>query len=477
MARKNGGIPKLRRHKGSGQGMARLSGVDHWCGVWPEGQEKPPEAVRAAYDRAVAEWLARGRTPALVKRRAEAPAPPENGQAPEAGAPTARPALPAALTVAEALAAYLRHARGYYVGEDGEPTNEHNEIILSIRPVFHLYALLPAAEYSPLKLKAARQLMVAGYEHPRHGKQPKLARRVVNQRVGRIKRAFAWLASEEIVPPAVPHGLATVKGLAAGRTEARETEDVKPVEAALVERTLPLLPPHAAGLVRFMLATGCRPGEACRLSLGEVDRTGPVWLYSPSRHKTKHRGKRRVVAIGPKGQEALSAFIKLRCPECAAEGRPSVIGSRDGALCGPCFDRVEEGGICGPWQRIEAQPAGKALFSPALQREESYAARRAARKTPVQPSQRNRKKSDPARQPSERYRAEAVAHAVAKACKKHKLDHWHPNQLRHTQATEARRLFGLEAAQAILGHARADVTQVYAERDLGLAVRVAGVIG
>jgi hypothetical protein len=35
----------------------------------------------------------------------------------------------------------------------------------------------------------------------------------------------------------------------------------------------------------------------------------------------------------------------------------------------------------------------------------------------------------------------------------------------------------LEAAQATLGHSRADVTQVYAERDLALAAKVAGEIG
>jgi integrase len=45
--------------------------------------------------------------------------------------------------------------------------------------------------------------------------------------------------------------------------------------------------------------------------------------------------------------------------------------------------------------------------------------------------------------------------------------------LRHTFATEVRREYGLEAAQVLLGHSRADVTQVYAERDLTLAVRVA----
>jgi site-specific recombinase XerC len=55
--------------------------------------------------------------------------------------------------------------------------------------------------------------------------------------------------------------------------------------------------------------------------------------------------------------------------------------------------------------------------------------------------------------------------------------HWHPNQLRHSKATEVRQRFGLEAAQVVLGHARADVTQVYAERDTALAVEVTKKIG
>lgn len=59
----------------------------------------------------------------------------------------------------------------------------------------------------------------------------------------------------------------------------------------------------------------------------------------------------------------------------------------------------------------------------------------------------------------------------------HKEHRWSPNQLRHAAATEIRRRYGLEAAQVILGHSRADVTQVYAERDQGLAVEVMAKIG
>ena len=54
---------------------------------------------------------------------------------------------------------------------------------------------------------------------------------------------------------------------------------------------------------------------------------------------------------------------------------------------------------------------------------------------------------------------------------------WSPNQLRHTAGTAIRKRFGLEAAQVILGHASADVTQIYAERDLQKAVDIMREVG
>ena len=54
---------------------------------------------------------------------------------------------------------------------------------------------------------------------------------------------------------------------------------------------------------------------------------------------------------------------------------------------------------------------------------------------------------------------------------------WHPNQLRHTYATKVRKEHGLEAAQVLLGHSKADTTQIYAERDQALAVGIAAKIG
>ena len=58
-----------------------------------------------------------------------------------------------------------------------------------------------------------------------------------------------------------------------------------------------------------------------------------------------------------------------------------------------------------------------------------------------------------------------------------KAHRWHPHQLRHSYATYVRKEFGLEAAQILLGHSTADVTQIYAERDMSRAATVAAKIG
>ena len=57
------------------------------------------------------------------------------------------------------------------------------------------------------------------------------------------------------------------------------------------------------------------------------------------------------------------------------------------------------------------------------------------------------------------------------------MEHWHPIQLRHSHDMKVRKDFWLEAAQALLGHERADVTRIYAAQDEALAATVAAKIG
>jgi integrase len=434
-------VPSLRRHKPSSQGVVTLDGKDRYLGRWPSGLRKPPPDVQGAYDRLIAEWMANGR------RLPEA----EGG---------------AALTVNELILAFWKWAEVHYRRPDGAPTSELDNYRLSLRPLRELYGRLPVADFSPLKLKAVRQKMIdAG-----------LCRTEINRRVARVARLFRWGVGEELVPEGVHRALTAVRGLEKGRTEAKESDPVGPVSDELVGLTLPFLSPPVRAMVQVQRLTGTRPGEVAALRACDIDRTGAVWLYRPPQHKTAHRGKGRVVAIGPQAQEALGSWLRVCCPCCGLTDLPHRLGWR-GELCGPCADRMEEAGVCGPWSRVE--PAGDYyLFSPAegrrcwregLRRDGTASCKQHRAKRPP--------KQKPKRKPGDHYSATSYAFAVWKACEKAGVEHWHPHQLRHAHATEVRKLFGLEAAQVALGHSQAKVTEVYAERDLSLATRVAAQIG
>jgi integrase len=72
----------------------------------------------------------------------------------------------------------------------------------------------------------------------------------------------------------------------------------------------------------------------------------------------------------------------------------------------------------------------------------------------------------------------AIVYGLKKARKAGvEIPHWHPHQLRHSRGTAIRKKFGIEAAQVALGHARADVTQIYAEKNMELAKRIAREMG
>jgi integrase len=75
------------------------------------------------------------------------------------------------------------------------------------------------------------------------------------------------------------------------------------------------------------------------------------------------------------------------------------------------------------------------------------------------------------------YTPGSLCSIVVAACKRTGVTRWTPNQLRHSFATEARRVAGLEGARVCLGHERIQTTTVYAERDAELAGKVVEQIG
>ena len=175
------------------------------------------------------------------------------------------------MTIAQAIYRYRAFAKTYYV-KDGKPTQELTDMRYALQPVRKLYGSLPAREFGPLALKAVRQHMIASG----------LCRGVINNRVNRIKRFFRWAVSEELLPPSVYEGVRTVGGLRFGRTEARETEPVKPVPDAWVEAVLPYMSRQVAAMVNVQRLTGMRPCEVVIMRACDIDMSGDIWIYDVS---------------------------------------------------------------------------------------------------------------------------------------------------------------------------------------------------
>jgi len=129
--------------------------------------------------------------------------------------------------------------------------------------------------------------------------------------------------------------------------------------------------------------------------------------------------------------------------------------------------------------RYLARDSQSYCFRPCDSEAKRRAEAHAERKTPLKYGNRPGKnqKRNSKRKPGEKYNTNSYRKAIHRACDKAGVKRWSPNRLRHAAATEVRREFGLEAAQILLGHSNADVTQIYAERDLTKALEIARKIG
>jgi integrase len=389
--------PKYRKHKASGQAVVTLGGVDHYLG--PHGTK----ASRREYDRLIGEWLISGGVTATAE----------------------------SITVAELLVAFLKHAEKHH-GKESRETLHYKTLAKRLRKT---YGHTPVSEFGPLRLKAFRETLIEG----------ELSRGVVNQTINRVRRIFRWGTENELVRPDILHALKAVAGLRYGKSEARETEPIRPVPDAFVDATLDHCCPQVAAMIELQRLTGMRSGEVTIMRTADINTSGVVWTYTPAEHKTKYRGHTRVVYLGPKAQ----AVVK-------------------------------------PWLRPDLEAY---LFSPreaeSWRREQQHV----KRKTPLSCGNRpgtNRKKK-PRKQAGERYDSNSYHGAIKYAQKKLNaarektgelpIPHWHPHQLRHNHATLVRREHGIEVARVLLGHKHAAITEVYAEADHARAIEVAGKIG
>lgn len=320
------------------------------------------------------------------------------------------------LTVGHRWELFDAHAQAYYRNAEGRPTGEARSIAGAMRPALELFAKSLAEEFGPKRLKVIQEALV----------EKGLCVNVVNQYIRKIRHVFRWLASEELISADVWHGLQTVAGLQAGRTRARTTEPVQPVPEADLWKVVATLPAVLQAMVQVQFYAGMRPGEVCDMRPLDVGREGRVWLYRPPRHKSRHRGRARVIALGPKAQGVLRPFLN----------RPEEVY----------------------------------LFSPRKAQAQRFARCQWRGRQPCPTPQTEHRLGD-------KYEAMTYARAISDACRRQGVTRWSPNQLRHNAATRLRREFGLDVAQVVLGHSWADVTQVYADVDVEKAAAAMEKVG
>jgi integrase len=426
-------VPSYRLHKQSGQAVVTLTDGNGIRRDVLLGRHGTPES-RAEYLRILAEWEAAGRHLTSFPQHAT----------PD-------------ITLNELMERYWCFAESYYVKDD-KPSGEQEPIRQALRPVKRLYGHTLAKDFGPLALKAVRQEMVRHrvvrrikVTDPETGEERHeekvlavgLTRKNINKQIGRIRRMFAWAVEEELIPVEVHAALLRVKGLRKGKGQAREKPRVRPIAPEVVAATLPHLPATVRAMVEVQRLCGGRPQDMVEMRPIDIDMTGPVWEYRPRRYKTEHHNednlpeRERVVFLGPRAQAIIKPLLPLM---------------------------------------VEAH-----VFSPRRSEEERNKMRRDGRQTPVWPShlrrQEQKRSRNPARPPRDRYDVAGYRRAIRRACEKAELPIWHPNQLRHLRGTEIRKGFGLEASQAVLGHAELSVTQVYAEADLETARKIMGEVG
>lgn len=325
-------IPSHRRRV-DGRGVVTLSGVDYYTGRFDSPQAK------AKYDRLVSEYLASGRH--VVQ--------PGSGK-----------------TVAEIVAAYIAA---------GQNTDRRDG-----RAIPHLLALYgesSADAFGPLAFKAVRARMMG----------ENWTRQDVNLCMLRVRKVFRFAVENQMLPASVVQALNCVTGLKRGQH--REGKKVVAVDEVAFRRAIMFLPFPLRAVAELQWLTGARAGELLRLKSSDVDRTGEVWVYRPTEHKTANKGHIRIIHFGPQSQQILLSFLD----------RPQS------QLCfRPCDVRADHG---------------------------------------------------------PHYSVSQYGALIRHACKRANVERWHSHQLRHAAGTRIRRDFGVDAAQAMLGHRHMNMTEHY----------------
>ncbi len=303
----------------------------------------------------------------------------------------------------------------------GAPITSVYEAEKALRGLREFAGDVQVVDFGPKALRGLRRRWV---EQETPGR-PRLTRDTVNRLVRRVKSIFGWAVSEELIPETTHRALMMVAGLREGEMDTRETDPVRPVPQSHIDAVRGRVSRQVCALIDLQLLTGARAGELVNLRLMDLDTGGRVWEADLAKHKTAHKKHKRIIFFGPAAQVILREFMADR-------------------------------------------PLDAYLFSPKEAEEERAAQSGGHRRPNQKPSPRKT-----TRTLGDCYSVSSYRRAITRACEEADVPAWTPHRLRHTAATRIRKGHDLETAQAVLGHATANTTQIYAEANLDRARKLA----
>ena len=394
--------PSYRHHKASGQAVVWIDGKDVYLGEY--GSEESHERYRR-----------------ILAERSEV----------RSAVRIIEPTSQSEITIRELTIAYKKHADQWY-RKNGKPTTEAATVQIVLKRLNSIYGSTPASEFGSVRYQAYRQTYI----------DEGLTRKTINSYMFHVREIFNLAAKSERTPWEWYWRLKGIGNLIAGRSAAKETDDILPVDDHIVDATIKHLTPTLASMVEVQRLTGMRPGEVVQIRPCDIDRSGDVWLFKPPRHKNQHlksrRAKSRVIAIGPIAQKILTPFLlRDHMAFCfsPSESYAQRHGENSKRSFAPCYD---------------ANSYRKAVQRAAL------------RAFPFQGGKPNRENIEA---------WDRWLEWCSRYC-------WSPNQLRHSAATKARKEADLETAQQVCGHTQKRTTESnYAEIDRSLAVDFARKFG
>ena len=257
-------LPAYCTHKPSGRAYVRLT-IDGNRETIYIGLANSEESYRN-YDEVVGEWLATKQVPIQ-----------DNG--------------PTVLAVAERFKSDQQAKL---------PDSKKYHLVAAIKLLADLFENRPASEFDALQFSRLRSELI----------ERNYARKYANDILGILKRCFRWAMQRELI---TPDQFARIESFEPLSAKEAPTKIVEPANDDDVSATLPLLSKDFQDTIAFLRATGCRPGEARLMKVGEIDRDN--WMFKPAKHKTAHKGKSRYVPIPSSVREIL--LPRLLRPDAA----------------------------------------------------------------------------------------------------------------------------------------------------------------